>query len=157
MTIKEVAKAIGMSPHTIRKYHQQGREGFVSTKTAVMGKMNVHLYTVADVLSMKKSAESAKPLEKGLKPVSVYTDEERAERSRLYSRKAYWESKLAKSEMLGDTLGITQSHQQLNLVYTTLDEISEKAHTREGKKRRKKYARKYVRKSTKNTTHLRKG
>lgn len=142
LTIREVAKAVGLAPHTIRKYHQQGKEGFVSTYTAVLGKMNVHLYSVDDAVKMKKVAESAKPLHKGAPRGSVYNEDEIAERSRLYSRKAYWESKLRKSEMVGDTLGIKQSHGELDKVYTRLDELSAEAHERAGKPRRKKYARK---------------
>ena len=142
LTIREVAKAVGLAPHTIRKYHQHGKEGFVSTYTAVLGKMNVHLYSVDDAVKMKKVAESAKPLHRGAPRGSVYTEDEIAERSRLYSRKAYWESKLAKSEILGDTLGIKQSHAELDKVYTGLDELSAHAHERAGKPRRKKYSKK---------------
>lgn len=142
LTIKEVAKAVGLAPHTIRKYHQQGKDGFVSTYTAVLGKMNVHLYSVNDAMKMKKVAETAKPLRRGAPRGSVYNEDEIAQRSRLYSRKAYWESKLRKSEMLGDTLGIKQSHTELDKVYTSLDELSAQAHERAGKPRRKKYAKK---------------
>lgn len=142
LTIKEVAKAVGLAPHTIRKYHQQGKDGFVSTYTAVLGKMNVHLYSVNDAMKMKKVAESAKPLHRGAPRGSVYNEDEIAQRSRLYSRKAYWESKLRKSEILGDTLGIKQSHTELDKVYTSLDELSAKAHERAGRPRRKKYAKK---------------
>jgi hypothetical protein len=100
--LREAAEALGVSASVLRRAVSNGIEGMEPSHGAMVGKMKVYLYTIEDIERIKGILESRKQIKsfsdvkdqkgKGGRP-TLYSEEERKERARLFSRACYWKKR----------------------------------------------------------------
>lgn len=109
--LREAADAIGVSQFVLRKFIADGTEGCTPSKYAMFGKVKIYLYTRDDIETIRQHLSARHRVFKhdgqarrvGRPP--QYTKEERANRSRLYSKSWYWRSREKILSQRGDAEG----------------------------------------------------
>lgn len=110
--VREVADAVGVSQHRLRKAIKYEEPGMLPSDVVMLGKMTVYLYTIEDVKQIKETLANKRvvsrfkdikksPALKVGRP-NLYTEEQKTERARLFSRVSYWKNRLKLAEKLDD-------------------------------------------------------
>lgn len=104
LMLKEASEALGLSSSTLRKYIQERIEGLQPSKVVMFGKVPIYLYTKEDIESMRDvvaDRRQVKTYDSAGRPVK-YTKEQKARRTKLFSRRTYWRRQREKAHFMED-------------------------------------------------------
>lgn len=129
--LREAAEAIGVSQFVLRKFIADGTKGCTPSKYAMFGKVKVYLYTREDIEAIRTHLASRHRVFKhdgqarriGRPP--QYTKEERANRSRLYSKSWYWRNRERILAQRGDADGARKARDNANEIDRMLKDDSD--------------------------------
>ena len=116
--LREAAGQLDLSHHTLRKYIADGTEGLQPSKVVMFGKVQMYLYTKSDIEKMKDALQHralVRDYSGGGRP-SKYTAEERKRRSRLFSRRHYWQRVVCKASFMEDTARVAEAQQEIDKI-----------------------------------------
>lgn len=122
--LREAAVEVGLSPSTLRKYISDDIEGLLPSKSVMFGKVPIYLYTKEDIERIKNkniNRMSIRDYKGGGRP-RKYTHDERAERSRLFSKRYYWRGKLSDASFMGDDKLVQEAQAELDQIEAAIKE-----------------------------------
>ena len=116
--LREAADELDLSSYTLRKYISEDIDGLTPSKAVMFGKVQVYLYTRADIDRMREiliAREEVRPYDRIGRP-SKFSLEQRKERARLFSRRHYWRKMLEKAEFMEDDFRLQEVKEELSQI-----------------------------------------
>lgn len=116
--LREAAVEVGLSPSTLRKYISDDIEGLLPSKSVMFGKVPIYLYTKEDIERIKDKNINRMTIRdyKGGGRPRKYSHDERAMRSRLFSKRYYWRSKLQEATFMENQQLIEEATTELEQI-----------------------------------------
>lgn len=121
--LREAASALELSPSTLRKYIQDQIEGLQPSKSVMFGRVRIYLYTKDDIERMRDvvaERRQVKTYDSAGRPVK-YTREEKARRTKLFSRRNYWRRQREKAHFMEDMEKYKSANEIIEEIQRELD------------------------------------